>query len=76
MGRLLLKVCLQSGTWCHHSYWEIFIDKIEYTVTSLNIISKTVKVENDDDVKFLSLDDFRKQTGQTKFFRKQSNEKK
>ena len=55
---------------------KVFIDKIEYTVTSLNIISKTVKVENDDDVKFLSLDDFKKQTGQTKFFRKQNNEKK
>lgn len=27
-GGLLLKVCLQSGTWYHHSYQEIFIDKI------------------------------------------------
>lgn len=55
---------------------KVFIDKLEYTVTSLNIISKTVKVENDDDVKFLSLEDFKKQTGQTKFFRKSNNEKK
>lgn len=28
VGKLLLKVCLQSGTCCHHSYREIFIDKI------------------------------------------------
>lgn len=55
---------------------KVFIDKIEYTVTNLNIISKTVKVENADDVKFLSLEDFKKQTGQTKFYKKPYNEKK
>ena len=55
---------------------KVFIDKIEYTVTNLNIISKTIKVENADDVKFLSLEDFKRQTGQTKFYKKTYNEKK
>lgn len=27
-GEVAFKVCLQSGTCCHHSYQEIFIDKI------------------------------------------------
>ena len=39
-----------------------FIDKTEYTVTSVNILSRVVKIENDDDIKFLSLEDFIKQT--------------
>ena len=39
-----------------------FIDKVEYTVTSINILSSVVKIENEDDVKFLPLDDFIKQT--------------
>lgn len=56
---------------------KVFIDKIEYTVTNINIISKTIKVENQDDVKFLSLPDFRKQTGQyVKFNKKEHDEKK
>ena len=40
-----------------------FIDKVEYTITSINILSKVVKIENEDDIKFLSLEDFKKQTG-------------
>ena len=39
-----------------------FIDKIEYTVTGINILSSVVKIENEDDVKFLPLEDFIKQT--------------
>ena len=39
-----------------------FIDKVEYTVTSVNILSSVVKIENEDDVKFLSFEDFVKQT--------------
>jgi cell fate regulator YaaT (PSP1 superfamily) len=39
-----------------------FIDKVEYTVTSINILSSTVKIENEDDIKFLPLDEFIKQT--------------
>lgn len=42
---------------------KVFIDKVEYTVTNINIISSIVKIENQDDVKFIPLDDFNKQTG-------------
>ena len=42
---------------------KVFIDKVEFTVTSINIISNVVKVENPDDIKFLPLDEFNKQTG-------------
>ena len=41
---------------------KIFIDKTEFTVTSINILSRVVKVENADDIKFLPLEDFNKQT--------------
>ena len=41
---------------------KVFIDEIEYAVTAINVISKTVKVENEDDIKVLPLDDFKKQT--------------
>ena len=41
---------------------KFFIDKIEYTVTSVNILSSVVKIENEDDIKFLPLDEFIKQT--------------
>ena len=40
---------------------KLFIDKVEYTVTSVNIISKIVKIENSEDVKFLPLEDLKKQ---------------
>ena len=39
-----------------------FIDKVEYTVTGVNILSSVVKIENEDDVKFLPFEDFVKQT--------------
>ena len=39
-----------------------FIDKVEYTVTGVNILSSVVKIENEDDVKFLPFEDFAKQT--------------
>ena len=39
-----------------------FIDKVEYTVTSVNILSRIVKIENEDDIKFIPLEDFNKQT--------------
>ena len=41
---------------------KVFIDKVEYEVTAINVISKTVKVDNQDDTKFLSLDTFKEQT--------------
>ena len=39
-----------------------FIDKVEYVVTSINILSRMVKIENEDDIKFIALEDFNKQT--------------
>ena len=39
-----------------------FIDKVEYTVTSVNILSSVIKIENEDDVKFLPFEEFVKQT--------------
>ena len=41
---------------------KVFIDKIQYTVTAINVISKTVRVENEDDIKVFDLEDFKKQT--------------
>ena len=41
---------------------KVFIDKVQYEVTSINVISKTVKIDNEDDTKFLSLKDFKEQT--------------
>ena len=52
-----------------------FIDKVEYTITSINILSKVVKIENEDDIKFLSLEDFKKQTGLDKQ-KERKNDKK
>ena len=43
-----------------------FIDKVEYTVTSINILSRVVKIENEEDIKFLPLEDFKKAVGQFK----------
>ena len=52
---------------------KLFIDKVEYTVTGVNIISKVVKIENAEDVKFIPLDDLNKQT---RWRRRQDYEKK
>lgn len=52
-----------------------FIDKISYTVTGINILSRVVKIESDDDVKFIALDEFVKQTNYMKR-RETTNEKK
>ncbi len=52
---------------------KLFIDKVEYTVTSVNIISKIVKIENEEDVKFIPLEDLKKQARWKKRF---DNEKK
>ena len=53
-----------------------FIDKIEYTVTNINILSRIVKIENQDDVKFIPLEDFNKQTGFNKQRKERKNDKK
>ena len=52
-----------------------FIDKVEYTVTGVNILSSVVKIENEDDVKFLPLDEFTKQTHFKKFKDKRDEKK-
>lgn len=38
------------------------IDDIKYTVTSINILSREVKIESEDDIKILELGEFKKQT--------------
>ena len=53
-----------------------FIDKVEYTVTSINILSRIVKIENQDDIKFIPLEDFNKQTGFNKQRKERRNDKK
>ena len=53
-----------------------FIDKVEYTVTSINILSRIVKIENEDDIKFIPLEDFSKQTGFNKQRKVRRNDKK
>ena len=55
---------------------KVFIDKVEYTVTSINILSRIVKIENADDIKFIPLEDFNKQTGFNKQRKERRNDKK
>ena len=40
---------------------KVWIDKQEYTITSINVISRAVKIENAEEIKFLSLDELKKQ---------------
>ena len=54
--------------------FRFFMDKVEYTVTSINILSRTIKIENEEDIKFISLEDFNKETKFNR--RKDKNEKK
>ena len=56
--------------------FKFFIDKVEYTVTSINILSRIVKIENADDVKFIPLEDFNKQIGFNKHRKERRNDKK
>ena len=52
---------------------KLWLDKVEYTVTGVNIISKVVKIETDEDVKFIPLEDLNKQT---RWKKRKENEKK
>ena len=52
-----------------------FIDKVEYTVTNVNILSRVIKIENEDDIKFLPLEDFNKVTNFSKR-KERKNDKK
>ena len=53
-----------------------FIDKVEYTVTSINILSRVVKIENEEDIKFIPLDDFKKMVGPQNKNKEHRHEKK
>lgn len=39
----------------------VFIDKVQYVVTSINVISGTVKLDSEEDVKVLSLEEYKAQ---------------
>ena len=41
---------------------KVFIDKVQYEVTNINVISRTVRIDNEEDTKVLSLKDFFDQT--------------
>ncbi len=41
---------------------KVFIDKVQYEVTNINVISKTVRIDNEEDTKILSLKEFFEQT--------------
>ena len=41
---------------------KVYINRVEFTVTSINVISRTVRVDNEEDTKVLSLKDFFEQT--------------
>ncbi len=41
---------------------KVFIDKDEYEVTAINVVSKMVKIDNENDSKYLPLSEFFKQT--------------
>ena len=43
--------------------YKVFIEKKQYTVSNINVISNVIKVENEDDIKVLSYEDFVKLTG-------------
>lgn len=51
---------------------KVFIDKVQFEVTSINVISRTVKLDNEEDTKILSLKEFFEQT----HYRKNRNEKR
>ena len=39
---------------------KLFLDNVEYTITAVNIISGIIKIENQEDVKFIPYDDLKK----------------
>ena len=41
---------------------KVFIDKVQFSVTSINVISRTVRIDNEEDTKVLSLKEFFDQT--------------
>ena len=54
---------------------KVFLDNQEYTISSVNIISSIIKIENADDVKFIPYEDLKKQASFKKNHH-ENNEKK
>ena len=54
---------------------KIFIDKIQFTVSNINIISRTVEIRNEDTIQNISLEEFNKNSKLIKS-KKDKNEKK
>ena len=54
---------------------KIFIDKIQFTVSNINIISRTVEIRNEDTIQNISLEEFNKNSKMIKS-KKDKNEKK
>ena len=52
---------------------ELYIDKTRYTVGAINVISKTVRIDNEEGMVFLSLEDFKKQAHITRKAYQQNN---
>ena len=52
---------------------KLSIDNIEYTITAVNILSGIIKIENEEDVKFMPYEDLRKQA---RFKKPKKDEKK
>ena len=56
--------------------FKVFIDKAEYEVTAINVVSKMVKIDNPEDSKFISLEEFIKLTHfKPKRFEERNDEK-
>ena len=49
-----------------HLGTKVFIDKVQFTVSSINVISNTVRLDSEETTMFLDLQDFYKQTGYRK----------
>lgn len=55
---------------------EVWIDKVSYRIGAINVISKTLRLDNADGIVFMSLEDFNKQTNNRNFnkpFNKEHN---
>lgn len=52
---------------------KVFIDKVQYIVTSINVISKMVRIDSEEDIKLLSLKEFKEQTNWKNPNRKERN---
>ena len=51
----------------------VFIDKEEFVVVAINVISRTVTLQNEEDTRILTLEDFKKQTNYKKRKKNEEN---